>query len=133
MSTLEQLVALRATMYTTINNLEMGMLAETKKANEFDFYKNDKQYDKEAMEEQYSRSMENIKNIKKIISDEKDKLNLLEKEIASVNGLLNQHGTKSCLMGITPHAWQVLARHLSGNFQHRKCTVCNTEEKVGYA
>lgn len=133
MSTLEQLVALRATMYTTITNLQMGLLAEKKKADEFEFFRNDKNFDKAAMDSQATRSLENVKSIQKVLDDEHVKLFELDKQIQSLTGILGAHGTKPCLIGAIPHTWQILARHNSGQFSHRKCTVCGADEKVGYA
>lgn len=133
MSTLEQLVALRDTMYKTITNLQMGLLAEKKKADEFDFFRNDKKFDRDAMDSQAARSLENVKSIQLVLDSENKKLDDLNAQIQSLNGILNSHGTKPCLIGAVPHSWHILARHNSGQFQHRKCTVCGADEKVGYA
>jgi len=130
---IEELITLRSKVSNTILNLEMGLKSEKKKADELDFYRYDKTFDKAAMEEQYSRSLGNIKNIQNILNNEKQKLQDIDKQIKTVNDILNLHGTKPCLAGRVPHTWQVLKRLNSGHFQHRKCTVCNTEEKVGYA
>lgn len=132
MTTLEQLVALRATMYTTITNLEMGLLAEKKKADEFEFFRNDKNFDKAAMDSQAARSLENVKSIQKVLDNEKIKLDELNKQIQDVMGIVTAHGSHSCLIGAVPHTWQVIARHNSGQFSHRKCTICGADEKVGY-
>lgn len=133
MSSLEQLVALRDTMYKTITNLQMGLLAEKKKADEFDFFRNDKNFDRDSMDLQAARSLENVKSIQLVLDNENLKLDEINKQIQSLNGILNSHGAKPCLIGAVPHTWQVLARHNSGQFSHRKCTICGADEKVGYA
>jgi hypothetical protein len=133
MSTLEQLVALRASMYTTITNLQMGLLAEKKKADEFEFFRNDKNFDKAAMDSQAARSLENVKSIQKVLDEENIRLSELDKQIQNLTGVITAHGTHPCLIGAIPHTWQVLARHNSGQFSHRKCVICNADEKVGYA
>jgi len=133
MTSLEQLISLRDTLFKTITNLEMGLLAEQKKADEFDFFKNDKNFDKNAMDAQSARSLENVKSIKIVLDSEYNKLSEINKQIAGLTGIVIAHGTYPCLIGATPHTWQILSRHLSGNFQHRKCTVCGADEKVGYA
>ena len=120
-------------MFTTITNLEMGLLAEKKKADEFEFFRNDKNFDKAAMDSQAARSLENVKSIQKVLDGEHQKLNELNKQIQSLTGILDAHGTHPCLIGAIPHSWQILARHNSGKFSHRKCTVCGADEKVGYA
>jgi predicted RNase H-like nuclease (RuvC/YqgF family) len=129
---LEDLIKFRDTLYQTISNLEMSLLMEKKKIDEFEFYKYDKNFDMKAMEEQIIRSQKNVEEIEKVLRNEKEKLETTNKEIAEANKILTLHGTHPCLLGTVPHDWQVLSRHPSGNFSHRKCQVCGTSEKVGY-
>jgi len=129
----EQLIALRETIFKTINNLEMNLLSEKKKADECDFFRNDKNFDMEAMDAQAKRSLENVKEIKKVLDEEYVKLNNITDQISKLSGILNDHKSYPCLIGIAPHSWNILARHNSGKFAHRKCTICQTDEKVGYS
>lgn len=129
--TLEQLISERDSMFKTIIDLEIGLRSEKKKIDEFEFYLNDKNFDALAMEAQILRSKLNVKSIQHVLKLEKEKLDLLNKEIDAANELLNNHGIKPCLLGTISHSWDVLARHPSGKFSHRKCRVCGTSEKVG--
>ena len=130
---LENLINQRDALLKTVSNLEMGLHQEKKKALEYDFFRNDSNYNQSAMDDQVIRSKENIKNIEKILREEKNKLQQLEKEISQQSNIVNKHGIFPCLLGTIPHTWQILAKHLSGKFSHRVCTVCKTQEKVGYS
>jgi len=129
---LEQLIELRNAIFKTISNLEMNLVAEKKKAAEFDFFRNDKSFDKDAMDLQIQRSLGNIKSIQQVLDTEHIKLAETNKQISSLTGIINSHQTHLCLIGTVPHSWQTLSRHNSGAFSHRKCTICGTDEKVGY-
>ncbi len=130
---LEQLVVLRDALLNTISNLEMGLRAEKKKADEYEFFRNNKDFNQTAMDEQAARSLDNVKSIKKILDEEKNKLKTVDEEIKNATKIINTHGTHPCLIGAVPHSWKILARHPSGQFQHRECSICGTSEKVGYA
>ena len=131
--TLEQLISQRDLLLKTIINLEMGSLSETKKIDEFEFYRNDKNFDKNDIDTQILRSKENLRSIQQVLNSEKDKLEQLNKEISTANQIINAHGIEPCLIGSVPHIWDILAKHPSGNFSHRKCRTCGTSEKVGHS
>lgn len=131
-NSLEQLIVIRDKLLKTISDLEIGLLAEKRKADEYEFFRNDKKFDQTAMDAQVLRSKENIKTIQKVLDIEIVKLERTNQQIQEANKILAAHGTFPCLINAAPHTWHVLSRHPSGNFSHRKCLVCNTSEKVGY-
>lgn len=131
LESLEQLVILRDKLLETIRDLEMGLFVEKKKIDEYDFYRNDPQYDRDAMDAQAERSRENVRQIKLALVTERNKYKSIEARIVDSKKLVTLHGSHPCLTGAVPHEWDVLARHGSGKFRHRKCRVCGTDEKVG--
>ncbi len=71
----------------------------------------------------------NIKEIKKILVSDSQKLDEIKEELGAAKAILKAHGL--CI-GEGGHDWQIIEIFpMSGNWKKRKCRHCPTEERLG--
>jgi len=149
MQNLEDLKKHRLKIISVIDNLTKGLAAEYNKKNQYvlceptpEMKERGLTYDKDWMLKGREQIIINIGEINKTLQAEQLRLNQITRMIKDGEKVLKRHGVSLCGMGLEDHVWETVRlfpptevrRDENGKrikWKERKCSVCNTVQRLG--